>query len=271
MSQLSEIKAPVEMRSSAPTAAPGGIAPLKNVAALMTLAQRVINRPRHLSGIAMFEGFSGYGKTKASIWVQNKTGALRLEVQPWWRTKAFAAHLLRELGVANPRGSISDMIEEALLYLSQPGHPPLIIDEADRAVKNGFIESIRMIHEASKAPVILIGEEKFGQALKAASERTHMRVLAKALAEPCDAGDARALADTWLPAGFSIDAGALERVRVASGGRHRLICNNFDRMVEWGRLRGVKELRLFDGALDDGEPLSRAKEQQAVAARRGAR
>ncbi len=235
----------------------GGIAPLKNVAALMTLAQRLIHRPSHLPGIGVFHGFSGYGKTQAATWVQNKTGAIRLEIGDWWTPTTFAVALMKEIGVPEPKGPRWRLIEDAIGHLAQPGHPPLIIDEADQVMSKGFIETIRQIHEATKVPILLVGEERLPAKLKA-SERTHNRVLDWVAAQSCDAEDARLLADTWVPAGYSISAPALERVRRDSQNKHRLIAVNLERMTEWCRVRGLKELDAFNEALASGEPVARA-------------
>lgn len=245
------------MKMNAPEIKPkGGIAPLKNVAALMTLAQRLIHRPSHLPGIGVFHGFSGYGKTQAATWVQNKTGAIRLEIGDWWTPTTFAVALMKELGVPEPRGPRWRLIEDAIGHLAQPGHPPLIIDEADQIMSKGFIETVRQIHEATKVPILLVGEERFPAKLKA-SERTDNRVLDRVAAQPCDAEDARLLADTWVPASYSISDAALERVRRDSQNKHRLISVNLERMIEWCRVRGLKDLDAYDDALSKAEPPAR--------------
>ena len=66
--------------------------------------------------------------------------------------------LLREIGVPNPQGPRWKLMEMAIGHIAQPGHPPIIIDEADQAIAKGFIETIRGLHEATKVPILLIGE-----------------------------------------------------------------------------------------------------------------
>lgn len=238
----------------------GGIAPLKNVAALMSLTQRLIDRPRHLDGIGVFHGFSGYGKTRASTWVQSKTNALRLEVFDWWTPTTFAVALLREIGVPNPQGPRWKLMEMAIGHIAQPGHPPIIIDEADQAIAKGFIETIRGLHEATKVPILLIGEERLPTKLKAASDRTHRRVLEIVAAQPCDAEDARLLADTWLPPGFTISPAKLEAVRAAAKSKHGLVTVNLENMVEWCRTRGTRDLDAWHGTVFTGETNVRTEE-----------
>ena len=62
----------------------GGQVPLKNVAAFMTLTMRLIERAPHLPGFGVCHGPSGFGKTYASIYAENKTRAVRVEVGELW-------------------------------------------------------------------------------------------------------------------------------------------------------------------------------------------
>ena len=174
---------------------PGGLAALKNVSRFLVLMETLINRGPHLPGIGVFHGYSGYGKTYAALYVQNITGALRVEVGDSWTKKKFLQMLLEEAGIDKPRGrTIADLTEEAIEVLGDDPGRPLFIDEADKLADKGMLELVREIHEHSQAPIVLIGEEQLpGKILKV--ERVHNRVLDWVPAEPCDHDDARALAD----------------------------------------------------------------------------
>jgi len=127
----------------------GTIAPLKNVAAAFAVAQRIIDRPAGVDGLGLFYGPSGYGKSKASTYVQNKTNAIYLEVFDFWTKRTFCEALLAELGIDRPRGTIATMMIQALRLLQDDPNRLMIIDEADKLVDKGMIELVRDIYKGS--------------------------------------------------------------------------------------------------------------------------
>lgn len=170
----------------------GTIAPLKNVAAAFAVAQRIIDRPAGVDGLGLFYGPSGYGKSKASTYVQNKTNAIYLEVFDFWTKRTFCEALLAELGIDRPRGTIATMMIQALRLLQDDPNRLMIIDEADKLVDKGMIELVRDIYKGARIPVLLVGEDQLPQKL-ARYERCENRVTAYGMANPSDLDDARAL------------------------------------------------------------------------------
>lgn len=237
----------------------GSLAPLKNVAAMLTLAERLIERPPHLPGLGVFNGYSGFGKTFAAIYLQNRKNALRVEIGDSWTRLTLIRAIMKELGVHDPKGTVPKLTEMAIERLAEPNHPPLLIDEADKAVDKGFIEIIREIHEATQVPIILIGEEELPSKLQR-SERTHNRVLEWVAAQPCDLEDTELLARLFVPVALQYSESFLERNRRKSGGRARRITVNLEKAVEWARIHAVTDL---DGFPDDqfytGEPPARGR------------
>ena len=206
----------------------------------------------------MFYGYSGYGKSWAAIYLQNKLQALRVEIGDSWTRLTLMRAILRELGVNEPRGTVAGLTEQAIERLSLPGHPPLLIDEADKLVDKGLVEIIREIHEATQVPIILIGEEELPAKLQR-SERTHNRVLVWSAAQPCDLEDTALLAKLYVPQGVSIDHELLDKIRHVSGGRARRICVNLENVVEWAKLQGRDHVDAsYGGTFDTGEPPKRS-------------
>ena len=218
---------------------------LKNVAAFMAMTMRLIERDPHLPGIGVCHGPSGYGKTYASIFAQNKTRALRVEVGDSWTRRTLLSAILREVGGAvAKRGTIADLAESVIVALGNDPARPLIVDEADKLVDKGMIEIVRELHEHSGAPVILIGEEKLPTKLLSV-ERLHNRVLDWLPAQPCDLDDTRALAVAFAPK-IRLGDDLLEAIRTQSGGRARRIVVNLARVAEVARNKaaisfGLKE------------------------------
>lgn len=177
----------------------GSVAPLRNVAIAMETAQRLIDRPPGVDGLGLFYGPSGFGKSRASQYLQNKHGALYLEVFDFWTRKFFIESLLMELGQDKPRGTIPDMFVQALRLLQDDPNRLLIIDEADKLVDKGMIELVRDLYKGARIPVLLVGEEKLPIKL-ANYERCQNRVTAFGLAEACDIDDALSLGRIYHPA-----------------------------------------------------------------------
>ncbi|MGX7745904.1 DUF3164 family protein, partial [Rhodopseudomonas parapalustris] len=171
----------------------GGQVPLKNVASFMTLTLRLQSREPHLPSFGVFYGPSGFGKTEASIYAQNKTNAVRVELGETWSIKKLLQELLFELRI-QPKGTIPDLADQVKAALGDDPRRPLIIDEADKLLrKGGMLEVIREIGDVAGCPVILIGEEMLPDKL-AVHERFHGRVMDWTAAEECDQDDVAALA-----------------------------------------------------------------------------
>lgn len=232
---------------------PTTLAALKNVASFFTQVKKLQERGPHLPNIGVMHGPSGYGKSYASIYVQNKTRAIRVEVGESWNRKSFVRAILREGGVAEPRGATADLVEQAILLLAEDRNRPLLIDEADKLVDKGLIEIVRELAEHAQIPVLLIGEEQLPHKL-AKFERVHNRVLDWFGAEPCDLQDCRKLADIFL-AGVAISDELLDDMRVKGDGRARRIVVSLNNAREWARNEGVKALDRGDyqGPIYTGE------------------
>ena len=231
----------------------GSIAPLKNVALMLTLANKLIERPSHLDRLGAFYGPSGYGKSSAAQYLQNRLDARIVTVFHTSTRLTLLRDILLELGVAERRGNANALQHRAIEVLARPGHPPLLIDEADKAVDKGFIEVIREIQMMSKAPIIMIGEEALEKKLGLV-DRAHSRVSAWALAQPTDLEDAQLLVRLYSPAWLTIEPELVAKIHRAAGGSARRISNSIENVVEWARVRGVKSAPAsdYDGEIDSG-------------------
>jgi len=236
---------------------PGSLAPLKNVAAMMGLVHRLTDRGAHMPGFGVMHGYSGYGKTYAAIFAQNKKRGPRVEVGDSWTKKTLVTAILREIGVREPKGTIAELTEQVVGRLAEPNHPPLIIDEADKLVDKGMIELVREIQEGSQVPLILIGEELLPQKLMRI-ERVHNRVLDWVTAQPCDIDDTMKLIRLFCPQ-LAVSDGLAERLRRGSEGRARRIVVNCSRLAEFARLKGLSSLdeSTYQGDFYTGNPPSR--------------
>lgn len=219
-----------------------GIATLRNVAALVSLIDRVQSRDHGLPGMAVFYGFSGFGKTTAATYAANRFQAYSVQVKSEWRAKFFCQAILRDMAI-KPAHTVAPMLEQIAEHLARTGRP-LIIDEADHLVNRKLVELTRDIHEASGAPVILIGEERLPQNLQQ-WERIHGRMLDWVAAEPAEMRDVTLLADIYAR-GVTLDDDMKTLLFRESKGSIRRICVNLARVAEFGRTRGKPVIAAAD-------------------------
>ena len=249
---MSDASAPVKPRST--------IAGLKNVAGFFELVERLRGRSPMLPNIGVMHGRSGDGKTYASIYAQNKTRAIRVEVGDTWTRKTLLTSILLECGVTDAFGTVAELARLAIAVLAEEPRRPLFIDEADKICDKGYIELVREIAMGSNVPVLLIGEEALPAKL-ARVERVHNRILAWFGAEPCDLEDAKKLAALYLPESVTVSDDLLEDIRVQGDGRARRIATSLDGLAHWARNAGVTAVSKanYTGDIYTGEtPRSRA-------------
>ncbi|WP_209007218.1 AAA family ATPase [Roseibium litorale] len=235
-------------------------AALENVARLFGLVSKLQSRSGGLPGIGVFHGPSGYGKTISTIFAQNRTRALLLQIGDSWTRKKLLEKLLEELGETGRKGSIANMAEWAIECLAEDPDRPLIIDEADKLVDKGMIELLRELYEHAQVPVLLIGEELLPEKLMK-HERVHNRVLSWVAAQPCNASDARKLADIYCR-GIRLSDDLIDLIVEKSGGVARRICVNLDQIREEALLSSqeVYDTQYFaPGFFYTGEPRSRGR------------
>lgn len=222
----------------------------------MAMSTRLIERSPHLPGFGVCHGPSGFGKSYSSIFAQNKTDAIRVEVGDSWTRRTLLRNILRECGeTVKEKWPISDLSDLAKSILGENVRRPLIVDEADKLVDKGMIEIVRELQESSGVPVILIGEEKLPAKLLTV-ERMHNRVLHWFPAQPCDLEDTSVLAQAFAPK-VDIKDDLLEQIRTRSGGRARRIVVNLDHAAEVARNKGLKMLDLKTWGAEEfftGEP-----------------
>ena len=140
------------------------VAPLENVARLSALVDRVANRAHGLPGMGCLYGRAGLGKTTAAIFAVNEFNACHIEALPIGGVKALLRMIVVELGI-RPARTTEEMFGQAAAQLAR-SQRALIIDEADSILSDSKIEIVRRLHDASTAPVILIGEERLPQMLQ---------------------------------------------------------------------------------------------------------
>ena len=233
----------------------GSFAPLRNVTLALETAYQLIDRPPGVDGLGLFYGPSGYGKSRASQYVQNKLNAVYIEVFDYWSKRFFISKLLTELGASNTRGTIAEMMERALLVLQDDPNRLLIIDEADKLVDKGMIELVRGLYKGARIPVLLVGEERLPDKL-AAYERCQNRVTAFAMAESSDVSDAGHLARVYHPRLTIGDDLLAEIVAKTKGVTSRIVTTlaSVSQFAMTHGLTSISAAEYSDGPVFTGQP-----------------
>lgn len=227
------------MQTAAPIDKP---APLRNVANFSALIQTVVERASYLPGLACFYGLSGYGKSRSAVFGASRYRATYVECGQFTTAKSLLQQILKELGVATPKGTVPDLIDQAIYILAADPSRPLIIDEAHHIAAKRFIDLVRELHDKSTAPVILIGEETLPKQLEA-HERVHNRMLVWQPALPCDLDDFHALAKATNP-DLKISPELAERILKETRGNTRRILTNLAQAAQIARQRGVQTMSI---------------------------
>ncbi|MDB5658345.1 MAG: hypothetical protein JWS10_960 [Cypionkella sp.] len=221
------------------------VAPLANVARLLTLATRLENRAYGLPGIGCFFSPAGYGKTTSGIFATNAINACHITALPVGGIRSLFGMIVAELG-GRPTGGVADLFLQAV-QLQQKTNRILIIDEADQLLPKGskdpqgkVIDLLRHLHDTTEVPLILMGEELLPQKLKQ-WERVHGRILSWVAAEPATMEDINFLAPIYAP-GIAIDSDLRAAVLHASSGSLRIISTNLANMYEFAASKGLKNL-----------------------------
>lgn len=231
---------------------------IKNVASCLALVRQLQNRHPMQPNLGVFAGYSGLGKSVATLVVQNMTSAAYVEISDTWTRKKLLTSILSELGRPQAKGTLSDLEDDIIGVLARDPKRPLLIDEADKLVDKNMIEMIRMIAKKSNVPVLLIGEELLPTKLDHV-DRFRDLVLETGYAQPCDLSDTRILAEKFYP-DIAIADDLLDMARGKAEGRVRRICNTLHAIAKLAALRGLDAIDLAQyqgGHFSDGKLPSR--------------
>lgn len=218
----------------------GGVAPLQNVGLCLSALEKAAHRPGHLPGMVVLYGPSGYGKSTAAAYVATRLDAYYVEARSSWTKKAMLEAILTSMDIrkgraVQPARTIAGMADQIAEQLALSGRP-LIIDEMDHVVERNAVELVRDLYEASRAAILLIGEEALPGKL-AQWERFHGRILDWVAAQPADIEDGKSLRDLYCDR-VRVADDLLADVVAAAEGSVRRICVNLERIQEQGQLEG---------------------------------
>lgn len=173
----------------------GGQAQLVNLSLALRTYSACQNAGEGEPRLGLLYGNSGYGKTAAAAFTSARTGAAYIQAQSMWTQRSLVEAIAEELGITRLERSAPRILKQIIDLLNYEPRG-LLIDETDYLVKKQFVEIIRDIHDATRIPIVMIGEEALPAKLKE-WERFDNRILIATPAQPSGIEDGRKLRDHY--------------------------------------------------------------------------
>lgn len=216
------------------------IAMISNVQKCLETMNRIMNSDEHLGRMAVFYGYSGVGKSMAATMAAHQTRAYYVQCKSTFTRVDFCKILLKEMGIT-PEKKLTPMVDQIVEELSHLRRP-IIIDEFDYMVKKDFVEIVRDIFDLSKAPIMMIGENRLPEKLKRPEwERFYGRVLVWTEAKGITMSDIADLISIYAP-GIAFSDCLLKKIEVAGSGSARLASVNIYNIREFCVRNGLKSI-----------------------------
>lgn len=139
----------------------------QNMAGFVSVVENLIDKPERMDRIGLIHGKWGLGKTTALEWFYTNNHCFYVRsMAAWGRSVTMMVEDILAAYRVEPRGRLKQDIRE-LVRIAKKNRAPLFIDEANRVVKKSLlIETIRDVHDFSRIPIILIGQENIINLLK---------------------------------------------------------------------------------------------------------
>jgi DNA transposition AAA+ family ATPase len=233
---------------------PPNLAALANVSRLLALVETVEGRGSSLPGLGVFHGEPGLGKTSAGTCCAVLKQTIHLTVGPFIRPKSLLQLITNDLGVRVPKKLATDDLFNLTCAALVDANRTLILDEADHLLSEATINTVRFLHDETRIPVILMGEENLPHRLLQFA-RVHSRVLERVGALEASMTDVDLLV-VIEARGLEIATDLREALLVGSGHNHRYIVKNIDairRMALGAGLWRVTRADWGDRVFDKGD------------------
>lgn len=162
---------------------------LRMVAALGELERRESMVP----GLGLIHGHQGYGKTVATHWYAVQSAAVYVRAQGAWTVNWMLMDLAATLGLA-PEGISRANFRNIVSELGK--RPRLVmVDEADYVIRERkMLDTVRDLHDATGAPLVLVGMAGCKEAVARKSPQFWSRVSQEVEFVPLSVEDVRVIA-----------------------------------------------------------------------------
>jgi DNA transposition AAA+ family ATPase len=218
------------------------IVAVKNVARLLQASQSLTNRARGMPGMGVVDGFTGVGKTQATIWMMTKVRGLFVRALSVSTPASFLESICRELDI-EPKGTNAKTLDAVVRKLAEDVRP-LFIDEGDKLVTSmRLIEITRDLHDLSLAPVVLIGEGNLRRKIEQIP-RLAGRMLETVEFQPLDFPDTRLMTNELCEVEVSDEL--VQAFTAAGHGSARLSVVALQKIEKLAKAHNLKKVGLSD-------------------------
>lgn len=223
---------------------PPNLAALSNVSRLLSLVETCEGRGSSLPGLGVFYGRPGLGKTSAGTCCAVLRETVHLSVNPFVREKGLMQMIAAELGARVPTRINKDDLFNLTCAAMVDANRTIILDEADHLLRDTVINTVRFLHDETRIPIILMGEEDLSSKLLQFA-RVHSRVLERTGAEEATLADLDLLIAVEAK-GFEIAPDLREELLTGSGYTHRYIVKNIDAIRRMALSQGLSRVTRAD-------------------------
>ena len=133
----------------------------ENVLRFANMVESLKNKPGRSDKMGLAYGQWGLGKSTSIEWYFTNKPCVYVRAKAGWR-RSLNMMVEDILGAyrVKARGRLKHDLRE-LERITHKNRVPLFIDEADRVIRTSIlVETIRDIHDLSKIPIILVGQEE---------------------------------------------------------------------------------------------------------------
>jgi DNA transposition AAA+ family ATPase len=223
-----------------------------NLKATLFVARDLLARGPMIPGMALLIGRPGAGKTVAAGAAATATNAIFERCLPNWTSREMLAALGRHFGLKPaPR---SEPMFRALVEKLRDEPRPIMVDEPELAHNFSTIEMYRAIHDATNAPVILIGTDALARQLNR-HEQIGSRLLHRVEFRPPSLEEVRKLADELCEVRVADDA--VEKLLATCNGSLRRIVVQLSALERAARRRGCARITAADWPAMNGQARGR--------------
>ena len=131
-----------------------------NITKFVAVVDSLMTKPARSDRMGLIVGKWGLGKSTSLEWFYSNNPCFYVRAWAAWSRSInmMVEDLLKSYRV-EARGRLKQDLRELVLIVKK-NRVPLFIDEADRVVRKSIlIETIRDIHDLTRVPIILIGQE----------------------------------------------------------------------------------------------------------------
>jgi DNA transposition AAA+ family ATPase len=221
------------------------IAETSNVRRLSNATHALLYRSHGTAGIGLVWGPVGLGKTTATQHVCLMEEAVWVTAHPDWSPAWMFGDIAVELGATRSRITRENFANAVGALRERPR--AIFIDEADWLPTGRphlqKVEGLRALHDATQAPLILIGMSQLPRAIKALPQ-LESRVAHWLEFTPCDLRDVRTMAETLCEIELSDDL--IREIHRATAGSARAIRLGLERLENLARRRAKRKLQFAD-------------------------